>query len=416
MNTCQTLVNKDCTKRTIRKAIGTSSALTKLQSLSDVEYSENAPLQEHIQLGVSRIPENISRSTTIVALEFAGVKYKVEAEDGPDFLRKLESIGIVPITSQETCLCADKYAVHIQCKFSKEGYVKDSKKEMTVQQRKGEGEMAIADWLLWYSQTGQLPDGCDVAAVVSSGDTDAVVIMMFMVERSWPRLANGQFKNNVFVVWQKPNKLFDVYCITGLLKELEETFQTENIGLVTSVSLCIGGNDFITGFRSKSHYKVLTTVLQHQELRRNLLNVTPATVSLNREMFILLVKCLYASKSLDPTTTDYSIIRQQTIRAKESQKKSALGTLVKDPGTWLPPQSATERLAELLDFQIEYLLTAGNPSDPPLNLDNCNCLERRPSRAVAYNFGQEARVSDIGELVTVPITAESTTINVNRRK
>ena len=86
-------------------------------------------------------------------------------------------------------MCADKYAVRIQCKFTKDGYVKDSKREMTVQQRKGEGEMAIADFLLWYSPTGQLPDGSDVARVLSSCDTDAVVIMMFMVEASpsqWP--------------------------------------------------------------------------------------------------------------------------------------------------------------------------------------------------------------------------------------
>ena len=49
--------------------------------------------------------------------------------------------------------------------------------------------LLISDCLLWYSQTGQLPDGSDVARVLSSCDTDAVVIMMFMVEASpsqWP--------------------------------------------------------------------------------------------------------------------------------------------------------------------------------------------------------------------------------------
>ena len=519
MKTLKGLLNQACTKRTINKAHAMSTALTKLRSIcSQLDPSMVGPCK-HIQLQLSHVPEHISHGLKFVALEFARVKYKVEADNGPLFLMKIESIGIMLILSQfsnintlviceekysftpdmfkgptrqnrqsastissishlipesqiiseksfdkaavretvrgkkvastylakhldklhlkkdlrlivdsdlkvegcawsdkQNCKCPDKHSVTIHCFCSSEaGYVTGNKTDLAIKQRKGEGEMAIADWLLWHCLSGQLADNESIAAIVSSGDIDAVVITMFLVARHWPRFESGKFKNKVHVVLQKPNKLFDIYCISGIVEELESAYHTRDIALVVAVVLCIGGNDFLTGFRNRSHTKVLTIVLENEKLWKDLL-VNDATVALRRDKFVLLVKYLYSSKKLDAATSEYQTIRHHTISAKRTKRKSSLGVLVNDPESWLPPLSAIERLAELVDFQLQYLLTTGYHNEQLPNIERCSCSVTLPNGSVAYDFGPDAHVTDINELTpSTELASQPQTSSRNKR-
>ena len=497
MNTCLALVNQDCSKRTIRKSTGMSLALSKLKSFTSADTDSS----QHIHLAQHNLPAHLRNQVVFVAMEFAGVKFKVDAQTGQEFLTKLESCGITPILSQlknvstliiceekyshtpdkmkgptrqsrqsqsssiahlihdneilsdasfnkvaiqqtqrgrqmasnylaanvarlkiqrhlilvvdsdlstegctcgtATCCCSDRYSTPLKFIFSPDGFVTGSKTKMAIKQRKGEGEMAVADWLLWFvKETLPKKNEC-VAAVISSGDIDAVVIMLYMVAHLWPRNEEGTFSSEVYVILQKPSKLYDTYCITGILNEMETVFQSKQIGMVIAVSLCIGGNDFLTGFRNKSHSKVLLTILEHKNLWQNLLDLsTTESIKLSQETFILLVKHLYSSRSTNPSTIPYNTLQQSTICAKSAKSTNTIGIMVNNPGTWLPPKSSLLKLASLIDWQIQYLETAGRHDAKVPCSSQCSCIVVKPSGVVTYDFGPDAHITDISDFVS----------------
>ncbi|WAR09221.1 hypothetical protein MAR_019179 [Mya arenaria] len=71
-----------------------------------------------------------------------------------------------------------------------------------IRKTKGEAEMVQIDWLMEYSSCLQQDESC--ASIVTSGDIDAVVLHMFAMAYRWPRLEEKSFKNDVFVIIQKP--------------------------------------------------------------------------------------------------------------------------------------------------------------------------------------------------------------------
>ena len=285
------------------------------------------------------------------------------------------------------CVCPAKYAVPL---------IKGNQgvENMSVKQRKGEAEMACADWLFTATQDGTLSDGESAVCFVTSGDIDTVVILIFLVSRWWPRHHNRKFQNDLFVVLSKKSGR-DVYNVTGIVEVLEKRY-SENIGLVTAVSLCIAGNDFLPGFRFKSHTKILLTVLQNANLREHLLLSNEITTSLNRKAFEDLVKAIYAKKPLTPMST-YEEIRYSTIcPTKQSSTSSKLCVL--PPGSWMPPLSAIQRLAELVDIQIQYLLTAGDHTAPLPDIAGCSCIAFDENSTV-YDFGPDVHAQTLDQLM-----------------
>ena len=142
---------------------------------------------------------------------------------------------------------------------------------LDVRQRKGEAEMAVADWLIHVQ--GELVDGDAVVCFVTSGDIDAVYIHLDVVSRLWAKDETNGYRFPVYVVLQKQAGKVYVYNITALLSLFEEHYKDPAIGSKLAYTLCIGGNDFVPKLYSKSHDAVCKTVLESTYFRNSLYSV-----------------------------------------------------------------------------------------------------------------------------------------------
>ena len=87
---------------------------------------------------------------------------------------------------------------------------------MKVNQRKGETEMAVMDWL--YNFALDMSDGNAIMSIITSGDIDAVLIHLFAISNYWPRFENRTFRNQVYVKLTKTAGFSDLYNITGIIE------------------------------------------------------------------------------------------------------------------------------------------------------------------------------------------------------
>ena len=127
------------------------------------------------------------------------------------------------------------------------------------------------------------------------------------------------------------------------------------------------------------------------------MTINSITVSLNRNVFVQLVKAIYVKKPLTEMSS-YEDIRMQTIfPSKGSSSKSQIR--VTPPGGWMPPESAILRLGELVDLQIQYLLTSGDHAAPLPNVSECSCLQVQDDNTVSYDFGPDAYIKSLDQLV-----------------
>ena len=97
------------------------------------------------------------------------------------------------------CQCSDQipsnackcplYATPLRCSFSKNADLEGTQKLYEIEQRKGEAEMTVMDWVI--GAKSELLPGDSVASIITSGDIDAVVIHSFCLPLQWPRDSNG---------------------------------------------------------------------------------------------------------------------------------------------------------------------------------------------------------------------------------
>ena len=71
-----------------------------------------------------------------------------------------------------------------------------------IRQRKGEADMAVASWVIQFQD--KLKPGEVVVSLISSADIDSMPIHLYAVSKYWTRDAYINFKNQVFVVLEKP--------------------------------------------------------------------------------------------------------------------------------------------------------------------------------------------------------------------
>ena len=105
-------------------------------------------------------------------------------------------LHLSPCTCNMQPFTCYRYATPIQCEFDRSGFT-GSKTLDHIKQKKGEAEMAITDWL--YTLAEDMNDGESVVCVVTSGDIDTVVILLFAIATNWPRYDNGKFRKDVYV-------------------------------------------------------------------------------------------------------------------------------------------------------------------------------------------------------------------------
>ena len=68
-------------------------------------------------------------------------------------------------------------------------------------------------------------------SVVTSGDS-----------KYWPKKSNGSFKNQVFVILQKPKSMIDIYNVTKMLEVFEQSFADPGYWNET-YSFCLHGRE-----------------------------------------------------------------------------------------------------------------------------------------------------------------------------
>ena len=154
--------------------------------------------------------------------------------------------------------------------------------------------MSQVDWLI--DSVSDLKEGQSVVSIVSSGDIDSVLIHLFAMSYMWPRYPNGKFVHDVYVILEKPGKLFDVYNITSMIEVLEGGFNKKHIGMKVSMTLCLGGNDFLPKFHGISHKSILQMFFEHKDFLDNLF-IIPDNIEdfdISTKVYLNLMKCVYA--------------------------------------------------------------------------------------------------------------------------
>jgi hypothetical protein len=304
----------------------------------------------------------------------------------------------------DKCQCTTKYAVPIRCKFSHNKGILNVEKLCSIQQRKGEAEMAQVDWLTSFQNEGNLKEGDSAASIVTSGDIDSVVIHLYFVSQRWPRNNNKKFIHPVFVILQKPSGA-DVYNITAIIETIESKYpEDEFIAPKLAMLLCIGGNDFIPKLHGINHKKMFQLFLTQSHFRESLFRVEDNKLHLVLTVYIEFVKWLYCSKSMgDPAILSFDSVRRETMLCRKTSAVSkAPGEMnkFKHPQKWMPPKSALESMAQLIQLQISYLEMAGEASAILPDFLASDCLCQNASGEVEYNFGIDSFVasSDLSDM------------------
>ena len=60
-----------------------------------------------------------------------------------------------------------------------------------------------------------------------------------------------------------------------------------------------------------------------------------------------------------------------------------------NPQLWMPPASAMVKVADLVDLQIKYLMTAGKHDAPLPNFMSSGCLRKTSTGEVEYDLGPD---------------------------
>ena len=195
----------------------------------------------------------------------------------------------------DPCVC-QQFCTPLKCEFR--GNTSNVTLLEHIVQRKGEAEMAPLDWLI--SAQDDIKEGEAVVSVVTSGDVDAVYTHMFVVSKYWPINSNGSFKNQVFVILQKPRSMIDIYNVTKMLEVFEQSFADRDIGMKLAISICMAGNYFIPSCNEKSH----DTILKHfvrDEYRKNLFIFKDEKIKISQPCYIDFYKTLYCPKRYNPS-------------------------------------------------------------------------------------------------------------------
>ena len=273
-----------------------------------------------------------------------------------------------------------------------------------IKQCKGEAEMSQVDWLI--QEADKLKPGEAAVSIVTSGDIDSVYIHLFALSLHWPRDAQDKFCNPVYIILQKPESKNDVYNATLMLELFEAAFSDKMVGVKLAVALCIGGNDYIPKLHEKSHTAVVQMLLTQRYRLTLFSSLSRNNIVLDVDKFVSAVKELYCTGKMKQ---DASRITYETVRATTLGKKSAkctTGHVTRDPKLWLPPESVIRRLGELIQLQVDYLLTVGSHESLQPEFLSKNCLKKIEGK-VEYDFGPDVHFVSTDSLPEMPVKETS---------
>ena len=117
--------------------------------------------------------------------------------------------------------------------------------------------------------------------------------------------------------------------------------------------------NFIQKLQHIGHSKVLKLLMNSQYFLTKLFKIETSSITLDTTVYKDFVKHLFCGKG-DPDKMSYDAIRHKSMikQRKSSTLTPGIPRMLNDPDKWMPPASAIERLAELVNLQIKYLQTA----------------------------------------------------------
>ncbi|XP_067660602.1 uncharacterized protein [Haliotis asinina] len=256
---------------------------------------------------------------------------------------------------------------------------------LDIKQRKGEAEMSQVDWL----KEVHLSDRESTISVITSGDIDSVVIHLFALSQHWPRDDEGRYKNQVFVLLQKPKP--EMYNITGILELMESHFQNMSIGTTVAVSLCLGGNDFLPKFNGVSHKKWIETILNVPGCLTGILKSEDGQMHIDECLYIQLIKNIYCPPTLNADKLSLEDVRQLSIKMPRKD--------FRNPNLWMPPKTALQKIVKLINCHIQYLMTVWNHEADLPDFIASGCLTKHKEGAIEYNLGPDVHCNEVEKLL-----------------
>ena len=297
----------------------------------------------------------------------------------------------------ERCTC-DIYTVPLKCTFTKSNQQPRIDKVEGVKQTKGEAELAQIDWLI--SLSSQLQEGQPCVSFVSSGDIDALVLHRFTLAHRWVRNADGSFRNPVYVVLNKKNGIMDIYNITGILEAFETNYLDKDIGIKLAIGLSLGGNDYLPRFHTITHTNQLLTLFDNVCFLQRLFTFVwvgqcLSKVTVNKEMYRTFIKALYCTKTVKWHEMEFDEVRQISV---QPPAMAASGSF-RLPQLWMPPQTASDKLAIHIDSLLEYYLSAGKHDAKLPDFLSAGSLRKMSTGEIEYNLGDDTFTPDISKLL-----------------
>ncbi|CAC5418114.1 unnamed protein product [Mytilus coruscus] len=168
---------------------------------------------------------------------------------------------------------------------------------------------------------------------------------------------------------------------------LESSFENEDdIVKKVSIVLCTGGNDFIPKFHNISHKKMLSLFMSNEHFRLNLFQKSEKNIhQLNTTVYKDFIKTLFSSMS--NIHVSFEEARHNSMFCKQRKTNDQMDkSLLRNAKLWLHPESCLERMAELVNLQIEYLETTGDSMAKLPNFLEKECLKMTETGEVEYHF------------------------------
>ena len=237
--------------------------------------------------------------------------------------------------------------------------------------------------------------------------------MLFTFTCYWPRNSNGSFKNQVFVILQKPRSMVDIYNVTKMLEVFEQSFADRDIGMKLAVSVCMTGNDFIPSCHEKSH----DTILKHfvrGEYRQNSFIFKDEKIKISQPFFIDFNNTLYCLKRYNPSNHTFNDVQVLTIaKTKIKCNKGDSKRTIQENGF---PRNSSKLPCDLVQLQVQYLETAGHHSTCLPAFLSTSCLQKNSSGEIEYNFGPNAHFKTFKDLPDHNLIKRPTSKKENKRK
>ena len=285
---------------------------------------------------------------------------------------------------EEKCTCAS-YSNPKQTIFKEDGTKKVG--FLDIKQRKGEAEMAQFDWVATAIST--LEPGQSVLSIVTSGDVDAVIIHLFSLAKHIHESQMKSLEKNVYVVLEKAAQgSFDIYNMREIIETIERRHGVGSSMLIATV-LMMGGNDFVPKMHGVTHSAFLDTVLR-EELLDKIVVISHENSKIDEDTFLNLIKTIYCPKSFPANLLSIQEVRQ--ISVKNPAMKD-----FNPPQKWMPPLDALKEVLCIMQWNLMYLLTAGDHSAVLPPMPNCTLFCK-------YSEGQDGKwkVERAEDLLVIP--------------